>query len=67
MTHELHGWRTASHSGAGADCVEVSVGRELVEVRDSEDRGGSVLTFSRRQWEVFLNRLRGSSPRKGEG
>ncbi|GAA2330739.1 hypothetical protein GCM10009854_01990 [Saccharopolyspora halophila] len=58
MTDALNRWKTASFSGAGRDCVEVSVGRQLVEVRDSEDRGGSVLTFSRRQWEAFVNRLR---------
>lgn len=59
MTDALVRWKTASFSGAGHDCVEVAVQGELVEVRDSKDRGGPVLTFSRRQWDVFVNGLRG--------
>ncbi|MFC7341749.1 DUF397 domain-containing protein [Saccharopolyspora griseoalba] len=59
MTDALVRWKTASFCGAGHDCVEVSVKGDRVEVRDSKDRGGPVLTFSRRQWEVFVNSLRG--------
>ena len=59
MTDALAGWKKSRCSGVGHDCVEVSVRRERVEVRDSKERDGPVLTFTRRQWEAFLASLRG--------
>jgi Domain of unknown function (DUF397) len=49
------GWRKSSFSG-GSDCVEVK--RDPiwgdVQVRDSKDAEGSVLTFTATEWRVFL-------------
>jgi hypothetical protein len=59
MSHGLVGWRTSSCSGQGFDCVEVAVKDEFVEVRDSKDRNGPALIFTRRQWEAFLRSLHG--------
>jgi len=49
-------WQTPSRSGSnGGQCVEVA--RNLpgvVAVRDSKDRGGPALVFSRAAWTAFL-------------
>jgi hypothetical protein len=52
------GWLKSSYSGAQADCVEVAFAPDLVGVRDSKDRDGTVLTFGRRQWVAFVAGLR---------
>ena len=57
MTERLAGWRKSSHSGSGHECVEVAPGRELVGVRDTKDRDGGTLVFSRRQWDAFVQKL----------
>jgi uncharacterized protein DUF397 len=46
-------WVTATASAA-TNCVEVTIGDEWVEVRDSKDRAGPVLRFTRREWRAFL-------------
>jgi Domain of unknown function (DUF397) len=46
-------WRKSTASG-GTNCVEVSFGETLVHVRDSKDRGGPVLSFTRPEWMAFL-------------
>ena len=49
-------WQTSRRSGSnGGQCVEVA--RNLpgvVAVRDSKDRGGPALVFSRAAWMAFL-------------
>jgi Domain of unknown function (DUF397) len=53
-------WRKSSYSpNGGANCVEAGVladGRFVI--RDSKDRGGPVLTFSRTAWQAFLAGIR---------
>lgn len=65
-------WIKASRSGSnGGQCVEVSVasGRDstvankedeplVVQVRDSKNPEGPVLTFTRSEWEAFLDGAR---------
>ena len=49
-------WRTSSRSQS-TNCVEVSVLRAAagaVAVRDSKDRGGTVLVFARAGWAEFI-------------
>jgi hypothetical protein len=53
-------WQRALRCGNGA-CVEVSRTRELVHVRDSKDRNGPVLTFTRGQWQSLLSDIRAGS------
>lgn len=51
-------WRKSSHSEAG-NCTEVSQDGAVVGVRDSQDQGGPVLTFSAAAWKAFCRRLVG--------
>ena len=46
-------WKKSSTSD-GNGCVEVRRTRFGVQVRDSKDRGGAVLTFTEREWNAFL-------------
>jgi hypothetical protein len=46
-------WRTSSFSDGGS-CVEVSLGREIVRVRDSKNRFLPCLRFAGAEWESFL-------------
>ncbi|MFO7249560.1 MAG: DUF397 domain-containing protein [Actinomycetes bacterium] len=58
MTCNLDGaqWRTSSYTGSdGGNCVEVATNlKGVVAVRDSKDRGGPVLVFTRDEWRDFL-------------
>ncbi|GGM64909.1 hypothetical protein GCM10011608_57880 [Micromonospora sonchi] len=47
-------WFTSSRSTNNGDCVECAILPDVVAVRDSKDRSGPVLTFSRRQWSTFI-------------
>jgi uncharacterized protein DUF397 len=49
-------WHKSSRSGGnGGDCVEVAVNLpRVVAVRDSKNRTGSALVFTRSQWRSFL-------------
>jgi hypothetical protein len=52
-------WRKSSASTANGNCVEVAclpVGR--VAVRDSKDKAGAILRFSRDSWQQFLYEVR---------
>ena len=52
-------WRTSKYSGQNGNCVEVARNLPgIVAVRDSRDRGGPVLTFSRAGWGAFTDRIR---------
>ncbi|MEU6267879.1 DUF397 domain-containing protein [Saccharopolyspora shandongensis] len=52
------GWRKSSYSGGEGNCVEVGSGPGLVGVRDTKDRDGGTLVFSRVQWAAFVSGLR---------
>jgi hypothetical protein len=54
---EYSAWRTSSRSG-GTACVEARFGQEVVQVRDSKDRRGPMLTFRRDEWLAFLEGVR---------
>jgi hypothetical protein len=49
----LDQWRKSSYS-AVMNCVEVAFTFGSVKVRDSKNRMGPILTFSRTEWEEFL-------------
>lgn len=52
-------WTKSSRSGGnGGDCVEVRRHRGAVEVRDSKDRGGPVLRFTRTDFATWLDATR---------
>lgn len=53
-------WTKARASSAGNNCVEVAVTQDgMVLVRDSKDRGGPALCFSRSEWAAFLSGAKG--------
>ncbi|WP_232661413.1 DUF397 domain-containing protein [Pseudonocardia sp. TRM90224] len=52
------GWRKSSFSGSNNECVEVRLGKNEVEVRDSKRPQGYVLRFTTAEWSVFLNGVR---------
>ncbi|MEU6541666.1 DUF397 domain-containing protein [Streptomyces sp. NPDC047000] len=48
-------WYKSSYSGTeGGDCVEVAADRAVVNVRDSKDVTGPVLTVSHATWVGFV-------------
>ena len=53
-------WRKSSRSGGnGGQCVEVAHNlTAVVAVRDSKDRHGGTLVFSRLTWAEFIDTVR---------
>jgi hypothetical protein len=48
-------WTKSSHSDAGGSCVEVRHRDGNIQVRDSKNPNGPLLTFSRDQWATFID------------
>ncbi len=48
-------WRKASKSNGASNCVEVRKIHEGIQVRDSKDPRGPVLTFTEAEWDAFLD------------
>lgn len=46
-------WRKSTRSGSGGDCVEARLNDGVVEVRDSKDKNGPVLSFTPAEWAAF--------------
>lgn len=51
---ETVSWRKSRASGAG-DCVEVARTGDYVWVRDSKNRDGAALGFTRKEWLAFVD------------
>jgi hypothetical protein len=51
-------WKKSSYSGANGSCVEVADLGDYVAVRDSKDKAGPKLVFSREVWQAFLSELK---------
>ncbi|CAL9592552.1 hypothetical protein SUDANB58_05265 [Streptomyces sp. enrichment culture] len=48
-------WFKSSHSsGEGGACVEIAAEATALHVRDSKERGGPRLTFTRSAWSGFV-------------
>ena len=50
-------WRKSTLSVSNG-CVEVAIQADGVAVRDSKDRSGPVLHFTRHEWEAFVGGVR---------
>lgn len=50
------GWFKSSRSAENPACVEVRFVPDAIDVRDSKNPTGPVLTFPRAAWAKFLNR-----------
>jgi hypothetical protein len=50
------GWRKSSRSVNNGQCVEAGGGIGAVLVRDTADRGGTVLAFTPAVWAAFTAR-----------
>ena len=58
MTTERPDWHTSSYSAGGQNCVEVREHGQGADVRDSQYRDGTQLTFTPQEWTVFVTELR---------
>ncbi|HZN77355.1 MAG TPA: DUF397 domain-containing protein [Micromonosporaceae bacterium] len=48
-------WRKSTRSAGQGDCVEVATNvAGVVDVRDSKDPSGPVLTFTVAEWRAFI-------------
>jgi hypothetical protein len=48
-------WRKSARSGSEGNCVEVATNLpEVVPVRDTKDRDGGTLLFSRSEWAAYI-------------
>jgi hypothetical protein len=47
-------WRKSTHSNINGSCVEVRCVATTVQVRDTKDRDGAVLSFSTPAWRTFV-------------
>lgn len=59
---EVGDWRTARASFANGNCVEAGSARGGVVVRDTVDRGSSVLRVPGPAWREFTARVRAGLP-----
>jgi hypothetical protein len=54
-------WRKSTYSdGNGGQCVEAASGKGAVMVRDTTDRDGATLAFTRDAWRAFTAHVKRS-------
>lgn len=51
---ERNVWRKSQRSGNNGACVEVRHRGDAIDVRDSKDQNGPVLTFTPAEWAAFV-------------
>ncbi|WP_158843596.1 DUF397 domain-containing protein [Saccharothrix deserti] len=62
------GWFKSSFSATTGECVEVRFVGDLVQVRDTKDRGrGPVISLDADQWDAFVRRLASGEPIDPDG
>jgi Domain of unknown function (DUF397) len=56
---DLTNWRKSTYSSnGGATCVEVGQSRDVIAVRDTNDRSGPTLTLSRAAWRNLVESVK---------
>jgi Domain of unknown function (DUF397) len=56
------GYTKSSYSYANGNCVETGIGScGMVHVRDSKNPAGGVLSFTRADWQGFVDSLKGQA------
>ncbi|MEV4535790.1 DUF397 domain-containing protein [Asanoa sp. NPDC049518] len=55
MSDEAVTWTKSTYSGANGGCVEWAKLDSEIGVRDSKDKTGPVLTFTRTAWQSFVD------------
>jgi hypothetical protein len=53
-----HIWVKSTRSGSNGECTEVRHRGDMVDVRDSKDPDGPVLSFAPAEWEAFIEGAR---------
>lgn len=48
-------WRKSSRSGSDSNCVEVRLSGDMIQVRDTKDRGKIPHAYTRAEWRAFLD------------
>jgi hypothetical protein len=51
-------WKTSTRSGNSGNCVEVAETPDAIGVRDSKDRSGPTLVFTKAEWCAFIEGVR---------
>jgi hypothetical protein len=59
MSETAKKWQRSSYCGTAA-CVEVDLGREMVEVRDGKNPKLESLRLTRPQWDAFIRGVKDS-------
>ena len=55
----MEGWRKSSYSdGNGGNCVETASGNGVIQVRDTTDRDGIMLSVTAAAWQQFTGELK---------
>ncbi|MFG3003290.1 DUF397 domain-containing protein [Streptomyces calvus] len=52
--NELHWFKSTYSGGDGGECVEIAADVAAIHVRDSKERGGPRLAFTRSAWSGFV-------------
>ncbi|MDN3272345.1 DUF397 domain-containing protein [Streptomyces sp. MA15] len=52
--NELRWFKSTYSGGDGGECVEIAPGATAIHVRDSKERGGPRLAFTRSAWSGFV-------------
>lgn len=53
-------WRKSTRSGSNGQCVEARRMDDTIQLRDSKDRSGPVLSFTLGEWTAFTAGVKGA-------
>ncbi|MGH3663507.1 MAG: DUF397 domain-containing protein [Micromonosporaceae bacterium] len=48
-------WKISSYSAGNGSCVEVRLGADRIDVRNSNNRDGGTVPFTPAEWAAFLD------------